>query len=73
MLVLSRKPNEQIAIGPDIKLTILRLERGRVKIGIDAPDEVRVTRPEAHGIPQVGDHGPNFKGVEIEVDSEITI
>jgi carbon storage regulator len=73
MLVLTRKTSQCIAIGPDIKLTILKLERGRVKIGIDAPNSVRVTRPEKHGIPKVGDHGPNFEGLEVDLTDEIEI
>ncbi len=66
MLVLSRKKDQQIAVGSDVKITVLKLEKGRVKLGIEAPDSVRITRPEVHGIPQVGDHGPKFKTVELE-------
>ncbi len=46
MLVLTRKANESILIGEDIKVTILSAEGDRVRIGIDAPEELRIFRPE---------------------------
>ena len=73
MLVLTRKTSQCIAIGHDIKLTILKLERGRVKIGIEAPNSVRVTRPEKHGIPKVGDHGPNYDGEDLTEENLVEV
>jgi carbon storage regulator len=46
MLVLSRKPHEGIWIGENIFITVLRIERGRVKLGIEAPADVAVDREE---------------------------
>lgn len=46
MLNLGRKPGEQIIIGDDIVLTVVEVRGGRVKIGIDAPKEVRIRRGE---------------------------
>ena len=46
MLVLSRKPGEKIVVGTDVVITILCSSRGRTKIGIEAPDHVRVRRGE---------------------------
>ena len=46
MLVLSRKIDEAIILGEDIKITILGLEDDRVRIGIDAPKNVRIFREE---------------------------
>ncbi len=49
MLVLSRKQHEQFVIGdgPDaITVTVLRIDRDRVKVWIDAPQHVRVDREE---------------------------
>jgi len=46
MLVLSRKLSQQIMIGSDIKLTIVKIERNQVRIGIEAPDDVAILRGE---------------------------
>lgn len=46
MLVLTRKAREQIVIGNNIKVTIVKIEGQKVRIGIDAPDEVAVHRQE---------------------------
>lgn len=46
MLVLSRKPNESIQIGPDIRITVVRVDGGRVRLGIEAPPSVNVLRGE---------------------------
>ena len=46
MLVLSRKRGEQITIGDDITITVVEIGPGRVRLGIDAPDEVAVHRKE---------------------------
>jgi carbon storage regulator len=46
MLVLTRKPGEQIVIGHNIRLTVVNVGPGRVKIGIEAPENVRVDRQE---------------------------
>lgn len=46
MLVLTRKQKESIKIGDDITITILRVQGGAVKVGIEAPNQVRVLRGE---------------------------
>ena len=46
MLVLTRKLQEQILIGDNIKITILRVKGQNVRIGIEAPREIRVVRGE---------------------------
>jgi carbon storage regulator len=46
MLVLTRKPGEKVIIGNGITLTVLEVNGHRVRIGIDAPDQVRILRGE---------------------------
>jgi carbon storage regulator len=46
MLVLSRKLGEKIVIGGSIEITVVGLDRGKVRIGISAPPEVTVHRKE---------------------------
>lgn len=48
MLVLSRKFNENIVIGDDIIVKVVRLEGDVVKIGIQAPASVSVHRQEVY-------------------------
>lgn len=46
MLVLTRKKNEMIQIGEHIVIKVIATGRGKVKLGIDAPTNVRVLRAE---------------------------
>jgi len=39
MLVLSRKPGENVVIGNDITITVVEVTGNRVRIGIEAPDD----------------------------------
>jgi carbon storage regulator len=48
MLVLSRKENESIMIGDDIKITMVRFAGDKVKIGILAPQHMPVHREEVY-------------------------
>ena len=48
MLVLSRKQGEEIVIGESIRVRIMAVGGGRVKLGIVAPVEVPVHREEIH-------------------------
>lgn len=46
MLVLSRKKNQSIVIDGGIEIQVLQLKGGTVKIGISAPNDVRIVRGE---------------------------
>jgi carbon storage regulator len=46
MLVLTRRENEQICVGNMITITVVRLEGDKVRIGIEAPDDVPIDRAE---------------------------
>ena len=72
MLVLTRKLMEKLFIGEDICVTIVRIEGGQVRLGIDAPRDVSVVRselvpqrqaPRPRSIPRVnpGPDGSPFK------------
>ena len=46
MLVLTRKENESIVIDGNIKVTILEIQGGRIRLGIEAPQDVPIVRSE---------------------------
>ncbi len=46
MLVLARRENERIVVGDEIVITVVRLANDKVRIGIEAPDHVKVLRTE---------------------------
>jgi carbon storage regulator len=50
MLVLSRKASQQVIIGTDIRITVVRIDRNQVRLGIDAPAGVAILRDELAGI-----------------------
>jgi len=46
MLVLSRKLGEKIVIGDSIVLTIVKIDRNQIRLGIEAPSDVAIYREE---------------------------
>ena len=48
MLVLTRKLNEKIRVGDDIVVTIIQIDKGSVKIGFEAPENVAIYRDEVY-------------------------
>lgn len=48
MLVLTRKLGETIRIGDLVKVTVLEVRAGQVKLGIEAPNDVKVHREEVY-------------------------
>ena len=48
MLVLSRKLNQSIMIGDNVRIVVVAVDRDQVKLGIEAPREVLVHRSEIY-------------------------
>ena len=70
MLILTRRIKESIIIGVNVKITILGVSGNQVRVGIDAPKEIKVHREEiymrvqadkmaAERVAEVGDNGGN--------------
>ena len=51
MLVLSRKLGEKIVIGENICITVIDIDRGKIRLGIEAPREIPVYRQELLAAP----------------------
>ena len=48
MLILSRRPGESITIGDDVVITVVSVNGNQIRLGINAPREVRVLRDEIY-------------------------
>lgn len=48
MLILSRKVNERLIINGDIEVVILDTSKNSVRIGVEAPEYVRIYREEIY-------------------------
>jgi len=48
MLVLSRKANEEIVIGENIRITVVNVAGNRVRIGVSAPKSISIRRQEVN-------------------------
>lgn len=46
MLILSRKEDESVIIGDNIKIKVVSIDKGSVKIGFEAPDSMLILREE---------------------------
>lgn len=69
MLVLSRKPQQQIVIpGLNIRITVLGIGTNRVHLGIEAPNDVQITRPEiVRNVPALNlDENTGMPGLTIQ-------
>jgi carbon storage regulator len=56
MLVLSRREHQRIQLGESIVVTVVRVNGDRVRIGIEAPDNIRVLRGELQPREMPRDH-----------------
>jgi carbon storage regulator len=48
MLILTRRPGESLTIGDDVVVTVVGVSGNQIRLGITAPQEVRVLRAEIH-------------------------
>ncbi len=64
MLVLSRKLGEKIVIGDNIVVTVVKIDRNQIRIGIEAPHDVPVYREEI--APQRAAQAGHFRGGRLE-------
>jgi carbon storage regulator len=64
MLVLTRKLNEKIRVGDDIVVTIIQIDKGSVKIGFEAPENVAIYRDEVYEKIQNEDRNAAGNGVK---------
>lgn len=49
MLILARKAGESIRIGDDVKVTVIRVRRNEIRLGFEAPSDVKIRTPEQDG------------------------
>ena len=69
MLVLSRKSKQEIVIGDNVVITVLKIKGNTVRLGIDAPRDVHVVRGE---LPRPSEFGPSTEVYEPEI-AEFTV
>jgi carbon storage regulator len=55
MLVLSRKLGQRFQVGHEVRITVVKIDRNSVRIGIEAPDDITVYREEI--VPQESTNG----------------
>ncbi len=67
MHILNRKLTERIQIADKVVVTVLEIHRNMVRVGIDAPRDIRVLRAElpVHSPAQGGDY-PRFESTVIQ-------
>ncbi len=69
MLVLTRKADEQILIGENVKITIVKVRGNSVRLGIEAPREIRVVRGELDPLPSINAPPKQVTATETESSS----
>ena len=72
MLVLSRKVGERILVGDQVRITVVRITGGGVRLGIEAPDDLAVVREELflQQLESAGNGGKRRFGEEEDVRVE---
>jgi carbon storage regulator len=62
VLVLSRKQGETVCVGDNITLTVLEVRGNNIKVGIEAPQSVRIVRGE---LPNWTERSPGPRQTEL--------
>jgi len=71
MLVLSRKLNQSIIVGDNVKIQVLKISGNTVRIGIEAPNDVKILRGElAPYDVDVKNSTSGSLSIELELDQE---
>ena len=58
MLILTRRPSETLMIGDNVTVTVLDIQGGRVRLGVNAPRDIIVNREELCEKPRRKDRMP---------------
>lgn len=66
MLVVTRKTDESIVIADNIEVTVLEISKDKVKIGINAPKEVKIFRSELKTAQQTNEQSTHISGAALE-------
>ena len=65
MLVVTRRQDESIIIADNIEISVLEIGKDKVKIGINAPREVKVIRSELKDARQTNEQAAHISGVSV--------
>ena len=71
MLVLTRKNNESLFVGPDVRITVVRIAPDKVRLGVTAPAWVNVWREELNPITPEGQPAPAAAPLPLERDEKL--
>jgi carbon storage regulator len=66
MLVLTRRRNESIVIGPNVTVRVVAIRKGSVKLAIEAPPEVPIHREELRRRIEASQLGPQPPPADLE-------
>ncbi len=66
MLVITRKSDESITIADNVEITVLEISKDKVKIGINAPKEVKIYRSELKTLRQTNEQAAQVSETAIK-------
>lgn len=65
MLVVTRRRDESIMIADNVEITVLEISKDKVKIGINAPKDVKIIRSELKTLRQTNEQAAHASGAAI--------